>query len=199
MLIEHPTNSYASDSDKQVGQGWGAKKGDAEWTDEKAGEAIAKAEENEPQTPLEGEPAAEEPAEKAKSYAEYLAEQAAAKREDLGVKAARPANEGKQDKKWDNAKEIRRGGDDDENYIKIQEEKGKRERQRKEKNFLEVDMRYVEQPRGRGNGPRGGGSGGRGGRGRGGRGDGPRGGRGGAAAGPAVQVDEKNFPSLGGK
>lgn len=61
-------------------------------------------------------------------------------------------------------------------------------------------MRFVEQPRGRGNGPRGSGRGGRGrgGRGDGPRGDAPRGGRGGAG-GPTVQVDEKNFPSLGGK
>ncbi|OKL60296.1 hypothetical protein UA08_04073 [Talaromyces atroroseus] len=197
----HPVRTGHTDSDKQIGQGWGGKKGDAEWNDEKAGEAIAKADENEPQTPLEGGEAAaapEEPVDKSKSYADYLAEQAAAKRGDLGVKEARAPNEGTKDKKWESAKEFKRDGDE-ENYIKPQEEKGKRERQRKEKNFLEVDMRFVEQPRGRGNGPRGAARGGRGGRG--GRGDGPaRGGRGGAAAAaPAVKVDEKNFPSLGGK
>lgn len=115
------------------------------------------------------------------------------------MKEARAPNAGGKDKKWQTAKELKRDGEV-EDYIKPQEEKGKRERQRKEKNFVEVDMRFVEQPRGRGNGPRG--SSGRGGRGRGGRGDGPRregGGRGGAPAGPTVQVDEKNFPSLGGK
>lgn len=115
------------------------------------------------------------------------------------MKEARAPNAGSKDKKWQNAKELKRDGEE-EDYIKPQEEKGKRERQRKEKNFLEVDMRFVEQPRGRGNGPRG--SSGRGRGARGGRGDGPRregGGRGGAAAGPTVQVDEKNFPSLGGK
>lgn len=194
----HPVRTGHTDSDKQIGQGWGAKKGDAEWNDEKAGEAIAKADENEAQTPLEGGELAapEEPVDKSKSYADYLAEQAAAKRGDLGVKEARAPNEGSKDKKWNAAKEIRRDNEE-ENYIKPQEEKGKRERQRKEKNFLEVDMRFVEQPRGRGTGPRGGARGGA--RGRGGRGDGPRGGRSGAAAGPAVQVDEKNFPSLGGK
>jgi plasminogen activator inhibitor 1 RNA-binding protein len=196
----HPVRTAHTDTEKQVGQGWGAKKGDAEWNDEKAGEAIAKAEEAEPQTPLEsGEAAAIEEADKAKSYADYLAEQAAKGRGELGVKEARAPNAGGKDKKWQAAKELKRDGEE-EDYIKPQEEKGKRERQRKEKNFLEVDMRFVEQPRGRGNGPRG--SSGRGGRGRGGRGDGPRregGGRGGAPAGPTVQVDEKNFPSLGGK
>lgn len=201
----HPVRHTHTDTEKQVGQGWGAKKGDAEWNDEKAGEAIAKAEEAEPQTPLEGgeaaaaAAAAEEEADKAKSYADYLAEQAAKNRGELGVKEARAPNEGTKDKKWQNAKELKRDGEE-EAYIKPQEEKGKRERQRKEKNFLEVDMRFVEPSRGRGNGPRG--SGGRGRGGRGGRGDGPRregAGRGGAPAGPTVQVDEKNFPSLGGK
>lgn len=77
----------------------------------------------------------------------------------------------------------------------MKEEKTKREKQRKEKTYLDVDMRFVEQPRGRENGPRGRG---RGGRGRGEfRGNGPRGGgRGGA---PTPTVDEKNFPSLGSK
>jgi plasminogen activator inhibitor 1 RNA-binding protein len=207
-----------SDTEKQVGQGWGAKKGDAEWNDEKAGEAIAKADENEAQTPAEGaEP--EEPIDKSKSYADYLAEQAATKRTELGVQEARAPAAIVKDKKWDAAKELRRAEEED-NYIKPQEEKGRRERQRKEKNILDVDMRFVEQPRTRGTGaPRGsGGRGGGRGRGgdrpdrgdrgdrgdrteradRGGRGENTRGGRAGGS-GPTVTVDEKNFPSLGSK
>ena len=120
------------------------------------------------------------------------------------MKEARKANEGvKADKKWESAKEFKRD-EDEEAYIKgKQEEKSRREKQRKEKTYVDVDMRFVEQPRGRGEfrGGRGrGGDRGRGGRGRGefrgGRGEGaPRGA--GRAAGPTV--DEKNFPSLGAK
>ncbi|KAI9370110.1 Stm1-domain-containing protein [Aspergillus egyptiacus] len=178
-----------SDTRKQMNQGWGNQDGEKTWDDEKAGEAVAKTDENEPQTPAEEKP--EEPEDKAKSYAEYLAEKAA--REDLAAKPVRAPNEGtKADKKWANAKELKRGEDEDA-YIKGKEEKTKREKQRKEKNLLDVDMRFVETPRS-GSGSRG--RGGRGGRGaaRGGRGNGPRSER------PApVTVDEKNFPSLGGK
>lgn len=111
------------------------------------------------------------------------------------MKAARPPNEGvKIDKKWANAKELKRD-EEEEGYFKgLKEEKAKRERQRKEKTYLDVDMRFVEPPRSRENGPKGRG---RGGRGRGEfRGNGPRGGGRGA---PTPTVDEKNFPSLGSK
>lgn len=114
---------------------------------------------------------------------------------DLSAKPVRSANEGSKDSKWAGAKELKRGEEDDE-YIKGKEDKGSRQKQRKEKNFLEVDMRYVESPRGA-NGPRGGG---RGGRGRGARGGAGASGRGGRGNGPRVAgptVDEKNFPSLG--
>ncbi|KAL4897009.1 Stm1-domain-containing protein [Aspergillus ambiguus] len=184
-----------TDSKKQVSQGWGGQSGEKEWDDERAGEKIAQGDENEPQTPA-GE---EEPAEKTKSYADYLAERAAAG--DLSAKPVRAANEGsKGDKKWAAAKELKRD-DDEEEYIKPTGEKAQRQKQRKEKNFLEVDMRFVEPPRSGGgprDGPRGGRGAGRGGRGaRGGRGGaGPRGERGGPAP---VPVDEKNFPSLGAK
>ncbi|GES58439.1 telomere and ribosome associated protein Stm1 [Aspergillus terreus] len=182
-----------TDSKKQVSQGWGGQSGEKEWDDERAGEKIAQNDETEPQTPA-GE---EEPAEKTKSYADYLAEKAAAG--DLSAKPVRAPNEGSQaDKKWAAAKEFKRN-EEEEEYIKPAGEKAQRQKQRKEKNVLEVDMRFVEPPRsggGPGNGPRG--RGGRGGRGaRGGRGSGaPRGERGGPAP---VPVDEKNFPSLGAK
>ncbi|KAK2757226.1 hypothetical protein FQN54_004740 [Arachnomyces sp. PD_36] len=188
-----------TDTTKQVEQGWGGASGEAELKDEILGEAIAKKDENEP----EGEEKEPEVEDKSISYADYLAEQAAKKAAGLGVKEARKPNEGsKPDKKWSQAKEIKHDGEDEE-YIPGKEEKARRERQRKEKNFLDVDMRFVEAPsRGRGDGRgRGrGGDRGRGGRGRGdgfrGRGDGaPRGGRGQAP----TSMDEKNFPSLGAK
>ncbi|KAL2868237.1 putative telomere and ribosome associated protein Stm1 [Aspergillus lucknowensis] len=192
-----------TDTRKQVNQGWGNQDGEKTWDDEKAGENIAQGDETEPQTPAEEKP--EEPVDKSKSYSDYLAEKAA--REDLSAKPVRAANEGaKVDKKWAGAKEFKRD-EDEEAYIKGKEEKNKREKQRKEKNFLDVDMRFVEAPRGgsgasRGRGGRGGRGAGRGDRGaprdrpagRGGRGNGPRSER------PApVTVDEKNFPSLGSK
>lgn len=145
-----------------------------------------------------------------------MAEKAA--KDSLAAKPVRTANEGsKTDKKWANAKELKHPEEED-SYIKGTSEKAKREKQRKEKTYLDVDLRYVEQPRSSPSGPRGG-RGGRGGdrpprggdrpprggdRARGGprggaargapRGGAPRGGRG--LAGPTV--DEKNFPSLGG-
>ncbi|KAL4786173.1 Stm1-domain-containing protein [Aspergillus varians] len=201
-----------ADTPKQVKQGWGNQDGEKTWDDEKAADSIAKADENEPQTPGED---AEEAADKSKSFAEYLAEKAA--REDLSAKPVRAANEGtKVDKKWVSAKELKRS-EEEEAYIQGKEEKNKTARQRKEKNYLDVDMRFVEAPRGGSSAPRGRGRGGRGDRGSGrgdrgdrgsGRGDrgadrgAPRGGRGNGPRSerPApVTVDEKNFPSLGGK
>lgn len=203
-----------SDSRKQLSQGWGGQTGEKEFDDEKAGQNIANNDENDtaPQTPAE-----EDEADKAKSFADYLAEKAA--QGDLSAKPVRSANEGsKVDDKWANAKELKHDEEETE-YIKGKDSsKGaKGIKQRKEKNYLDVDMRFVEAPRGGGNGPRGGGRGaarGPRGAGRGGRGAPAGAGRGapaGASRGaPAVggrgergtvpvTVDEKNFPSLGAK
>ena len=58
-----------------------------------------------------------EPEDTNKSYADYLAEQATKKMEGLGVLEPRRANEGaKQDKKWKNAKELTKTGDDEEYF-----------------------------------------------------------------------------------
>lgn len=213
LLVHQMLTGSRSTTEKQVDQGWGALDGDAARDDETVGEIIAQKDRKEAATEdQEGEQAEDkEPEEKVKSYAEYLAELEQSKRDGgLGVKEARKPNEGsKVDKKWATAKELKRD-EEEAAYIKGQEEKARREKQRKEKNILDVDMRYVEAPRrgdfrGRGRG------GDRGGRGRGGdRGDrGDRGGRGeyrgrgGNAPRGAPQggptVDEKNFPSLGGK
>ncbi|KAK4935091.1 hypothetical protein LTR10_023791 [Elasticomyces elasticus] len=174
-IAEHP---------KQEGHGWGEATGDGEWADEKAGEAIAKQEEKEggwdaganqawnenaePVTTAEGgEPVPEgegEAESNSKSYAEYLAEQAAKKLEGLGLKEARAPNEGaKEDKKWKSAKELTKEQNAD--YFKG-EEKARRERERAtKKEFLNIDYTFKEPARE---------SGGRG-RGRGGRGRGERG------------------------
>ena len=236
-----------SDHTKQADQSWGAPTGGSEWADERAGEAIAKDEAKEGfdatvEAPVNSEgghpdegtnggenaasaqPEAEpEPEEIQKSYDEFLAMEAE-KRLKLGagIPEARKPNEGsKQDKKWAQAKPLSKD-DEEDSYIVGKEKKAKAEKQRKEKQIVDVDMRYVEPSFGgrggdRGRGGRGsgdfrGGDRGRGGRGRGdgfrgrgeGRGDGfrgrgegrPRGGRGGEGAN--VNVSDTNaFPSLG--
>ncbi|KAI9806323.1 MAG: hypothetical protein M1825_006438 [Sarcosagium campestre] len=235
------SRSNHTDTNKQVSQGWGANKGDSEWNDEKAGEVIAKQEEKEggfdtaPDAPVgadgeqptgngeEAAPEAEaEPEDNTKSYAEYL-EELAAKKLNLGTLKVRKPNENvKQDKKWTAAKELKKAEEEDE-YFAGASGKARRERQRKEKNVLDIDQRFVEpasrggrdvgrgsgRGRGEGRGDFRGGRGGGEGRGdfRGGRGG--RGGRGefrgefrggrGARGGGAVNVaDTSAFPSLGG-
>lgn len=168
-----------------------------------------------------GAEAEPEPEDNSKSYADYLAEQAAKKLEGLGLKEARAPNEGSKDnKKWKSAKELTKESDSD--YFKG-EEKNRRERDRARnaKEFLDIDYSFKEQPResrggrgggrGRGRGGergefrgrgRGGGRGDRGDRGefRGGRGEGGGRGRGGREAGSGTGVavnDETAFPSLG--
>ena len=228
-----------SDHPKQADQSWGAPTGGSEWADERAGEAIAKDEAKEgldttvePPVNAEGDHLDEatnggenaapaqpepepEPEELQKSYDDYLAMEAE-KRLKLGtgVLEARKPNEGsKQDKKWAQAKPLNKD-DEEDSYIVGKEKKAKAEKQRKEKQVVDVDMRYVEPSfggrggdRGRGGRGRGdfrGGDRGRGGgRGRGdnfrGRGEG-RGGRGGRGGeGANVNVSDTNaFPSLGG-
>lgn len=137
--------------------GWDASDaaGKAGWTDDTP--AAAENERPEGNGAPAGEAKEQEPEDNSKSYADYLAEQARKKDEALGIKEARQPNEGsKPDKKWAQAKEITREEDDAE-YMKLKDDKARREKQRKDKNRLEVDMRFVE--------PNTGGGGGRGGRG----------------------------------
>ena len=220
----------SSEHDKQANASWGGATGGDEWEDERAGEAIAKAEAKDPEalkgpdvpTDADGNaitdsaPAAEpEPEDNSKSYAEYLAEQAA-KKLSLGADALKPrqANEGTKDnKKWAGAKELSKDEEEAE-YIAAKEGKAARQRQRKQKETLDIDHRFQEAPRGGGDRGGRGGRGGRGefrgrgeGRGRGPRGDrgdfrggrgAPRGG-GGGGAGAGVNIsDSSAFPSLGG-
>jgi plasminogen activator inhibitor 1 RNA-binding protein len=201
------------DSEKQANHGWGAIEGDAELKDEQAGDAIAKADQKDPEAAA-AEPEAEpEPEDNSISYTDYLA-QLAEKKLQLGAgvpEARKPID--KQDKKWANAKAISK--DDEEDFVAGSGGKAKRERERKQKQVLDIDQRFVEAPertggrggfrggRGRGDGPS------RGGRGeggfRGGRGDGARGrGRGGdrprgaPRGGASINTsDTSAFPSLG--
>lgn len=228
-----------SDSDhvKQADQSWGANTGSSEWNDEQAGAAIAEDDQKEviASPTIETAPAVAAdvdttaaiepppPEDNSKSYGEYLAE-LAAKKLKLGdeIKAPRAPNEGsKQEKKWAQAKPLAKAKEDEGEYMPAREEKAKRERQRKEKSTLDIDMRFVEPSRGGSEqrGGRGGGGGSSGGRGRGegrARGDGDRGrggyrgrgegrgeGRGGfrgsrgRGAEPVNMNDTAAFPSLG--
>jgi plasminogen activator inhibitor 1 RNA-binding protein len=166
----------------------------------------------------DGKTLEEQEAENQVSYAEYLIQQA----EKLSLRAApaRQANEGaKEDKKLASAKELKR--QEEEAFIQGTGGKSKRVKERKQKEVIEIDQRFVEQPsrdagrggRGRGDGPRRGGERGERGAFRGPRGDGPRGGRGGPRGGaprggaaarggapraaPVAIADEKAFPALG--
>ena len=121
-----------------------------------------------------------EPEDTHKSYADYLAEQATKKMAALGVSEPRQANEGsKQDKKWKNAKELTKTGDD-EAYFEGAGEKARRERdrQRNAKEKLDLDYSFKEPSRGGERGGRGRGRGERGDRGVRGRGRGDFGDRG---------------------
>ncbi|KAI9887523.1 MAG: hypothetical protein M1823_000614 [Watsoniomyces obsoletus] len=231
-----------TDTEKEISQGWGSPRGEAEWQDEKAGEAIAQQEEKEggydasPAAPVDadgkhpettadwGAPAATEenqpepePEDNTRSYADYLAEQAE-KRLHLAAPEPRKIKENKTpDEKWGQAKELKRP-EGEQAFIAGSGGKAKRDRQRKEKTYLDIETRPIEPPRdgreggrggrgrgrgegrgefrgrGRGNSRGGGGGGGGGFRGRGGRGGG-----GGGDGGASVDVaDPTAFPSLGG-
>jgi len=219
--------SGIADHPKQAAHGWGGETGEAEFADEKAGEAIAKAEEAEgfdtnPPPPENGEDAEPtEPEVKTKSYDDYLREQAE-KKLALSDNVRKP-NEGAS-KKFPEGKAFSRN-EEEENYMAGSGGKAARFREKKEKvnvdmsdvdprSFLAEDRQASRGGRGRGRGDRGGDRGDRsegGGRGRGGfRGDRdggrgsdrPRGefrGRGGRGGAPPRADDNKAFPSLGGK
>lgn len=159
-----------SDSEKQAAHGWGATEGSAELADELAGDAISKADAKEDgEAPADAAAEEAEPEDNSVSYTDYLA-QLEEKRAALGAaipEARKP--DIAVDKKWANAKAITK--EDEEDFVAGTGGKLKRERQRAQKQFVEIDQRYVEPAQ---SGGRGGFRGGRG------RGDGtPRGDRGG--------------------
>ncbi|TGZ79095.1 hypothetical protein EX30DRAFT_373242 [Ascodesmis nigricans] len=197
--------------EKQVNHGWGAPEGNSEWQDELAGAALAAkdAEGANPADPNAAAPevdaeaaAAEEEGPKTKTYDEYLAE-LAQRQAELGPRSdVRKPNEGTQDKKWANAKPFTKQEGE---YFAGEAKDKSRNRERKQKQVVDIDMRFTEPSRGERGGR--GGRGGRGDRGgRGGRGGdrgapraerGERGGRGGRAAAPVNLADDSAFPSLG--
>ncbi|CAI6333078.1 unnamed protein product [Periconia digitata] len=193
--------------EKQAAHGWGGNDGNAELADEQAGDAIAKQDEKAAVNEDAEAEADPEPEDKTKSYDAYLAE-LAEKKLALSTNVRKP-NEGSS-KKFPEGTAFAR--DEEEDFIAGSGGKAKRQRDRKEKAFVELDGdRMLAAP------PREGGNsrGGRGGRGRGegrgefrgrgrgrgeGRGEGrgdarPRGGRGGQS-GPNLS-DSSAFPSLG--
>ncbi|KAJ4400002.1 hypothetical protein N0V85_005865 [Neurospora sp. IMI 360204] len=202
------SKSIPSGSEKQAALSWGATEGQAELKDEQAAEEIAKSEQKEATTEGEAaaEPTPEEEEEKHVSYAEYLVQQAE-KKAALEAEAAlkvRKANEGVvENKKWANAVPLKK--DETEEFIAGSAGKKQRERERKVKQVVEIDQRFVEPERPARGGARGGRGGPRGdaGRGRGGPRGAPRGAaRGGAPrsenkAAPINPNDESAFPSLG--
>lgn len=210
QLANHADSTTA----KQTAQAWGSNEGNAELKDEQAGEAIAEGDKN-AAPDADAEPA--EPEDKSVSYSDYLAQQAE-KKLALGGHKVREANEGsKLDKKWAGAKALE---NEEEEYVTGGSGKKQRERERKVKQTIDFDPRFVESERPRG-GARGGARGGRGDRGdrgdrggdRGDRGDrgtrgdrGDRGGRGGrggergarggarggSSTGPAANINTKD-------
>lgn len=188
------SNTDNSGSEKQAAQAWGAAEGKAELNDEQAAAEMAKNEQKEGEA--EANEAEPEPEEKVMSYDAYLAQQAEKKLAVDTPQQVRQANEGsKLDKKWEDAKPLVK--DDGDEFISAANSgKSKRERERKVKNFLDIDQRYIEPERPRGRGGRGGARGGSRGGSRGGaaRG-GPRGG--GPKGAPINTNDQQAFPSLG--
>lgn len=196
-----------TDTEKQTAQGWGATEGTAELKDEQAGEEIAQSEQKQDAAAADEKVEEEEEEDKHITLDQYLAQQAEKKLalEAEASIALRKANEGvKENKKWAGAKPLVK--DEDEDYFAGTGGKAKRERERKVKQLVELENRYIEPER-----PTRGGRGGRGGaRGDGARGRGRgaprgelRGGRGAArpqeSRAPVNTSDESAFPSLGSK
>lgn len=205
----------AEEKDEGAAGGWDSGTADIAGTTPADADGAAPAEGSAPTDATPAPIEEPEPEDNSRSYADYLAEQAEKKLKlGGGVPEARKANEGsKQKKEWENAKPMTK--DEEAEYFAGKGGKERREKQRKEKNILDVDFRFAEPSTGgRGGGERGG----RGGRGRGERGDfrgrgrgrgdfrgrgeggfrGGRGGRGDGGSAPLGITDNKAFPTLGG-
>ncbi|KAF2160458.1 hypothetical protein M409DRAFT_70424 [Zasmidium cellare ATCC 36951] len=187
--------------EKQAAHGWGAEDGNAEWADEKAGDAIAKAEANDdagftpdtagqdpafsngPEAPTAAEEVAE-PEEKTKSYDQYLAEQAEKRAALGGDVSVRKPNEGSSTK-FPEGKALSRNPDAENFFIGSGGKSKKAKDAQDKKERVALDGQYYAAADSGDRGGRGGRGGGRGGRGRGefrgergGRGRGGRGDRG---------------------
>ncbi|KAI0999711.1 hypothetical protein K3495_g8487 [Podosphaera aphanis] len=204
--FDRHSRGVGGDSEKQANHGWGANEGISELADEEAGKAQA---ENEKMAAIAawgeatpyGQPDVE-PEDTSISYADYIIQQEE-KKAALAAEALkiRKPNEGATESgKWANAKPIVK--DDAEDFVPGTTGKAKRDRERRQKQVIDIDQRFVDSSErgGRGGGFRGG----RGRGGRGGRGDGPPrdsyGGYGKSDSGPNTSIntnDFSSFPSLG--
>jgi len=199
---------------KQADQAWGATEGNSEWQDELAGAELAQkdaaganpADPNAATPDAEAETPAEEEGPKVKTYEEYLAELEEKKAQLGGKPEIRKPTDAAQNKKWANAKEFTK---EEAEYFAGESREKTRIRERKQKQVLDIDMRFNEPARG-GDRPTRGGRGGRGGdraprgapRGgdrapRGDRAAAPRAARAPAGAQPVNLKDDKAFPTLG--
>ncbi|KAK4155182.1 hypothetical protein C8A00DRAFT_13749, partial [Chaetomidium leptoderma] len=152
----HPTRGAPhSNSEKQAAQSWGANEGNAELKDEQAAAEIAQSEQKaEGEAAAEGDAREEEAEDKHISYDQYLAQQAEKK---LALEAelqTRKPNEGINDDKWKDFAPIPKK-EEEEELFPASGGKAKRERERKTKQFVELENRYIEPERTRG-GARGG-------------------------------------------
>lgn len=213
--LSSPCHLSRSDSDKNIHQGWGGDDGKRELKNEEDAAADASAEAkpaNGDSTPatVEGEEAAALAAEAApveevdntKTLDEYLAD-LAAKKTVIGGKtvAPRAVESGSWEGFGNKVVKSQSGGD--EFYAATKQASAGKQRERKEKQLLEIEQTF-NQPAVASRGGRGGARGGRGdfggrgrgeGRGRGGRG-GARGARGGNAGANVSLNDTRAFPSL---
>jgi len=182
LSIPLPADEYRSEHEKQAGHGWGENTGEAEFADEKAGEAMAKEEEKEGwggggnveppateepsgftpdagegvETPADPEAPTEPEAPKQVTLDAYLAEQANKKMNLATNLELRKPNEGST-KKFKEGKEFKRS-EQEQNFIPGAGPKAKRERQQKEKHKVDLEGQFYAPPEV---------DGGRGGRGRG--------------------------------
>ncbi|THV98235.1 hypothetical protein D6D17_01308 [Aureobasidium pullulans] len=193
---KHDRTGHAGSNDhaKQAGAAWGHETGTAELNDEKAAVADAKDEEAKEgivadATVVDAESAPAQEEDNVKSYEQYLAEQLEKKAALGGSTEVRKPNEGAS-KKFPEGKAFARS--EEENFIAPSAGKAKKQKERKDKNLLDIDQAWKEeQSQSQDSGFRGG-RGGRGGdRPRG----GPRGGRGGPRGGaPRGGAPRENAP-----
>lgn len=105
----------------------------------------------EPETKAQAAPVEEEEEDNTLSYEEYL-KQKAEKALNISQPKIRAANEGADDSKWGN-KEFTRDADNDQYFAGIQKTKSSSQKERKQKETLEIEQRFYQAPaapRGRG-------------------------------------------------
>lgn len=201
--FDRHSQTNKDETDKQVRQAWGGEDGKRELETEEKGEADAQAEGAEAADAAapNGAPSSDKPApieeepDNTKTYDEYLAE-LTAKKATLGG-GAKEARTAADEENWKNFSVTKAARDESEYFAATQKENTKSQKERKQKNILEIETRF-ESPRQERTER--GGRGGRGrGAGRGGRGRGAaRGGRGGSQSNASVNLaDQSAFPSLG--